>query len=166
MKMLRQSLLVICLVFTLSNLHATDKIEESFGLRLGNTFEPATAVSTNLPNHNIDLPPRELEYEVVHTNGIKPFDNLFVQITPKTHQIYRIIARGRSVTDAERKAVMAEYQGKFPANRKITRHLRVKSTQLGGDKASNDQITTELIYTALDLEKIALQEKAEEQSPK
>ncbi|MDB6025823.1 MAG: hypothetical protein JWM68_2046 [Verrucomicrobiales bacterium] len=170
MKMLPKLTLITCLFCILSKTLADDKIERYFGLKLGDFFAPATAVSTNSPGYNADMP-RELEYGVVITNAIKPFDSLFVQITPKTHKIYRIIARGDKVTDREKKDVKADLREKFATVDKATRQIKVGTVMTGGDRSIDGSIipktnTTEMWYTALDLQNIALKEVAEQKSLK
>ena len=141
---------------------ADDKIEETFGVNLGSAFEPATALSTNSPSE-IGEAPRQLEYEVAATKPIKPFDKLFVQITPKSHKVYRIIAKGDKVTNLEKKEVMADLQAKFPVAQRDTRRLRVSATTFTAEPGKK---VTQVFYTAVDINNLAVKEIAEAKSSK
>jgi hypothetical protein len=157
MRLLHSVTLATFLFCIFPEAYGGEKIEGDFGLKLGDIFPIATAGSTNPPAHYAAAP-REPEYGVAITNATKPFDSVFVQITPKTHRIFRIIARGGRATGREQEEVKASLREKFTtldATRKVTIRKIVP------DPALPQNTVFELNYIAVDLENLAIKESAE-----
>src|SRR5690348_13888600 len=81
----------VALAFTAS---ATEKIEGAFGKKLGDVFDPSTAIGKS------ELTDGTPMYEFSTTNGFRSFTKYYVLITPKTKKIYSIWGMG-SVANTE-----------------------------------------------------------------
>jgi hypothetical protein len=81
--------LILIIVFLSIAAFAADKIEGAFGMKLGDTFDPSSAIRILEGKDGIP------SYQFNPTNVFRSFKNYFVMVTPKTHQIYSIWAVGK-----------------------------------------------------------------------
>jgi hypothetical protein len=84
MNRLRTGILFACISAVALSAFATDKIESAFGKKLGDVFEPSSAVGTSKLTDGTPM------YEFSTTNGFRSFKRYYVLITPTTHRIYSI----------------------------------------------------------------------------
>ncbi len=94
MKTLHIAILTVCFAITTFSAVGADKIEGAFGKKLGDVFDPSSAVGTSKLTDGTPM------YEFSTTNGFRSFKTYYVLITPTTHKIYSIWGIG-SVENTE-----------------------------------------------------------------
>jgi len=87
---------ILAALFTVGTFSAVgaDKIEGAFGKKLGDVFDPSSAIGTSKLTDGTPM------YEFSTTNGFRSFKTYYVLITPTTHKIYSIWGIG-SVENTE-----------------------------------------------------------------
>ena len=151
---------------------AADKIEGAFGKKLGDVFDPASAIGTSKLTDGTPM------YEFSTTNGFRSFKRYYVMITPTTKKIYSIWGIGTAENTEsgkkEQALVMEIIQEKYGAKQKaglldsfgdvnrIDQGTRYIITKVSGFT----DITLDIRYYDLDLEKIAEKERLVEEAKK
>lgn len=114
------SLTALLAVYTMASTFSTfaaEKIEGGFGKKLGEVFDPSSALSTN------KLKDGTLMYEFATTNVVRSFNRHYVMITPTTHKIYCIYGVGSvestSAGRKEQSVIMGILREKYGSEFKI-----------------------------------------------
>jgi hypothetical protein len=151
--------LILIIVFLSVATFAADKIEGAFGMKLGDTFDPSSAIS--VLEGKGGTPP---SYQFNATNKFRSFKNYFVMVTPKTHRIYTIWAVGKigdlQAGKEEQAKVMELLRKQFgndetSTDMKIQQGNRLVATKLTG----NTDVIIAIIYTDSDLKVLADKER-------
>ncbi|HVU06915.1 MAG TPA: hypothetical protein VHG89_00060 [Verrucomicrobiae bacterium] len=150
--------LILIIVFLCIATFAADKIEGAFGMKLGDTFDPSSAIRILEGKDGIP------SYQFNTTNAFRSFKNYFVMVTPKTHQIYSIWAVGKigdlQAGKEEQAKVMELLRKQFgndeaPTDMEIHQGNRLVATKLVG----NVDVTIAILYTDSDLKALADKER-------
>ena len=127
-------------LFAATSALSADKIEGAFGKKLGDQFDPSTAIGTGKLTDGTPM------YRFSPTNEFRAFTDYFVLITPKTHRIWCIWAQGSTEnTDTGKKEqdlvmlILKDKYGEPKKQRAIDRLGDVKVIDQG-----NRCITTKL----------------------
>jgi hypothetical protein len=142
-----------------------DKIEGAFGKKLGDVFDPSSAIGTSKLTDGTPM------YEFSTTNGFRSFKTYYVLITPTTHKIYSIWGIGNvENTEAgqkEQAVVMELLKKKYGVEetqglidtmgdvRRIDQGNRYVLTKLTGFM----DVTIDIRYYDSDLDKLAEAER-------
>ena len=172
MKTLHTTMLAICFAFATVSAFGADKIEAAFGKKLGEGFDPASAIGTSKLTDGTPM------YEFSTTNGFRSFKRYYVMITPTTQKIYSIwgigTAENTESAKKEQALVMEILQQKYGAKKKegfmdavgdakqIDQGSRYIVTKISGFT----DITHDIRYYDRDLEKQAEKERLVEEAKK
>jgi len=165
MKTLHIAVLTLCFAVATSSAIGADKIEGAFGEKLGDIFDPASAIGTSKLTDGTPM------YEFSTTNGFRSFKTYYVMVTPTTHKIYSIWGTG-SVENTEagqkEQAVIMELLKKKYGDednqgvldtigdvKRIDQGNRYIATKLTGFM----DVTLDIRYYDTDLEKLAETER-------
>jgi len=165
MKTLHIAILTVCFTVATFSAIGADKIEGAFGIKLGDVFDPASAIGTSKLTDGTPM------YEFSTTNGFRSFKTYYVLITPTTHKIYSIWGIG-SVENTEsgqkeqavvmellkKKYGVEEQQGVFDTIgdvKRIDQGNRYIITKLTGFV----DVTIDIRYYDSDLDKLAETER-------
>lgn len=141
------------------------KIEGAFGLKLGEIFDPSSAVDTG------KLPDGTPTYEFNSATPFRSFDHYYVLITPTTHKIYSICAMesfdNQETAQKEQAVVMEMLKGKYgpesPQGVSDTLEnaevIEQGNRRVGAKVNGFTDVTLVLLYNDGDLEKQAEQER-------
>jgi hypothetical protein len=88
MKTLHIAILTACITIASFSAIGAEKIDGAFGKKLGDVFDPASAIGTSKLTDDTPI------YEFSTTNGFLSFKRYYVLITPTTHKIYSIWGTG------------------------------------------------------------------------
>ena len=83
-KTLHIAILITGISFSIFSAFGADRIEGAFGKKLGDTFDPASAIGTSQLTDGTPM------YEFSTTHGFRSFKRYYVLITPTTRKIYCI----------------------------------------------------------------------------
>lgn len=170
MKTLLTSLLAICVSITTFSAFATERIEGAFGKKLGDVFEPTSAIGTSKLKDGV------LMYEFATTNGFRSFKHYYVMITPTTHKIYKIRGTGgvesTSVGRKEQSIMMGVLREKYGSEFRIgpldsmgdVKRISQGSRHIVTTLVSLSDVTLNIEYYDEDLEKVAEKEKLAEET--
>ncbi|MGD9781746.1 MAG: hypothetical protein AB7V14_06275 [Kiritimatiellia bacterium] len=158
--------------------HAGEPLKGAFGFTLGDVFDPtnATKVGSEMCYFRIDehtSTERTVPiYWVATTNAPKVFFSIFLEITPKSHKIYRITAKGNELSKEEREALETTLRSRYttseskPADDKVidqgNRYVRIRAVRRSSGYINiPSHVISELTYTDENLLRQALKEEAE-----
>ncbi len=178
MTMRRMIVLMVCLCGIQLEANAGEQLGGAFGFTLGDVFDPtnATKVDSEWCYFRIDehtTTERTVPiYWVTATNAPKVFFSIFLEITPKSHKIYRITAKGNELSKEERQALETTLTGKYatseskPSDDKVidqgNRYVRIRAVRRSSGYVNvPSHVISELTYTDENLLKQALREEAE-----
>lgn len=172
MKTLYTAILAACICFATVGAFGADKIEGAFGMKLGEVFDPASAIGTSGLSDGTPM------YEFSTTNGFRAFKRYFVMITPTTKKIYSIwgigTAENTESAKKEQALIIEILQEKYGATKKeglmevmgdaklIDQGSRFILSKISGFK----DISHDLRYYDRDLEKLAEKERIAEEAKK
>ncbi len=172
MNILRTAIFIAGISFFMFNAFATDKIEGAFGKKLGEAFDPASAIGTSKLTDGTPM------YEFSTTNGFRSFKRYYVMITPATKKIYSIWAIGSAENTEsgkkEQALVMEILQQKYGVKAKpglfdslsdvnrIDQGSRYIATKVNGFT----DISLDIRYYDRDLENVAEKERLVEEAKK
>lgn len=175
--------IIIVLIACLSGIHPQtsfgEPIEGAFGFKLGEVFDPTNAAKT--ASEICYFPVDESRsvhktvpiYFVSVTNATKAFYKIFLEITPKSHIIYRITAKGNEFSKEEREALESTLRSKYDSTAtgslshdkvidQSNRYVRIRSVRQPSVYINIPaSVHSELTYTDHGLLKQALKEEAE-----
>ena len=86
-------------------------IAGAFNKKLGDTFDPATAVKTTTVHSTQSGTHTLYEFTATDPNGV--FTKFFVETTPKTHKIFRIILQGPGMRSNEQQELTRVLKEKY-----------------------------------------------------
>jgi len=179
MKIWNMFILIVCLCAIQLQVFAGEPIEGAFGFKLGDVFDPATATKTASEKcwFQIDETTSSERYVPIYfvaaPNAPKIFSKIFLEITPKSHKIYRITAKGRELSKVERDGLEMTLREKYSSiNKEVASGSKIidqgnRNIQLYAIMQPSGYVNvppfaiSELTYTDDNLLKQALKEEAE-----
>lgn len=173
MKLINMNLLLLLLLLTpFSQAIAEEKIDGAFGITLGQSFDPTTAIGKASLTDGTPM------YQFSPEKKFRSFSRYYVLITPKSHQVYAIWGIGNIENTAtckkEQKLLMAILKDKYGQEKEkdlfsslydaemITQGDRYVMTKCSGFS----DVTVEIRYEDNKYEKLAENERIELESKK
>jgi hypothetical protein len=170
MKILHTAILSACISIATFSTFAADKLEGAFGKKLGDVFDPSSAIDTSKLTDGTPM------YEFSTTNDFRSFKRYYVMVTPTTHKIYSIWGIGNvENTEAgqkEQAVIMELLKQKYGTEgkqglldtmgdvKRISQGSRYVLTKLSGFL----DVTLDIRYYDADLEKVAEKERLAEET--
>jgi len=149
---------------------ATETISGAFGKKLGDVFDPSSALGTTNRSDGVPM------YEFATTNGFRSLKRYYVMITPSTHKIYSIWGIGSventSAGRKEQSVIMGILREKYGSEFKIgpidsmgdVKRISQGSRHILMTLTGFSDVTLNLRYYDEDLETVAEKERHAEET--